>query len=123
MFRVSSVQRHRLEQSEHGRFVNGARTYLRKRYTRRAAAMDDPVLDAWIAAGIAHAAKFRITREIDVLQFLGIRLTLGDGFDGNPASAWAVDILSTDCPAPERLELVVERLAFDESCKPVPPNE
>ncbi|MFK7941736.1 MAG: hypothetical protein AB8B85_02300 [Paracoccaceae bacterium] len=120
---IKPAQQTKLNQTEHCRFVSGASRYLRKRYADRAAFLDDDALNTWIEEGIQAARNYDIQSEMDVLQFLGIRLTLGADLNTSDMCIWAADILASPLPAQARMDMITERMAFDPACKPPPPHE
>ncbi len=77
----------------------------------------DAALRQDIARGIDQAGTLNITREVDVIRYLELTIGLGPARLAEPRFRWIDDYLRELSPAEERLDLVLERLRFDEELR------
>lgn len=91
-------------------FEERARDYLRKSHSGNPKVHDLDALMAAIRDGVERAARYEMSREIDVIRFLEFQLTLGRDFDLDSKFS---ECLCLDISAEERLDHLVERIRFE----------
>jgi hypothetical protein len=100
-------------QAQKESFEVRAFAYLRQWHATDLKPLDDAALNAFIRRGIIKARGYGITREIDVLRFLEIMVTLGPDFDTSPQLGWTKECLLQPLHAEERLDLICQRYYFE----------
>ena len=113
MLTITPSQHTAFEAQELRRFredlINALRANLPDEYRRKS---DDEV-GRFVDWGIEKARGYQIVMEPDVARFIELVSGFGKDFDRNFRTAWMDEILRrVETPAQQRLDLVLERLAF-----------
>ena len=112
MLKIRPEQMKALSDALREAFEARALEYLRTSHPDSSAIQDEAALRDLICPGIERAEYYDITREIDVIRFLELLVTLGQDFD---ASQQFSDCLHRQAPAEERLDEIIEQIRFGET--------
>jgi hypothetical protein len=94
------------------RFNRTAAVYLRTQHAGHPVIQNDSSVAEFVDQGVKQAAKFGITREVDVIRFLEVLLAIGEDFESSVCYIWVADYLREDMRAEARLDAVIMRLHF-----------
>src|SRR4051812_32188106 len=85
--------------------------HLNEFFPRECRRAGDERVRAAISQGIARAAKYAITSEIDVARYIDLSVVLGLDFDAGKRHPWAAEILKNSNLKPgAKLQLIFDRV-------------
>lgn len=93
--KIHRAQMQALAASQMNRFVERMVDHLRDNFrdTRQRHDISDAALPELVCNGVRAAARYGVVYEDDVQLYLECLVLLGPGFDRDPATAWAGEIL------------------------------
>lgn len=64
----------------------------------------EPELVTFVRHGLTQASRYGFTAELEVARYLHVMHDLGPGFDESPEHRWAKPLLTSDLPAPTKMD-------------------
>lgn len=95
MWIIRAEQQAALDRAALEQFFRLARHDLRQSYPDRFPEGNTSEIDPFLASALEHARQYRLRSEFAALQFMHIRVLLGDTFDQRPECQDVVDALNT----------------------------
>jgi len=80
--------------------------HLQKVFPKLSAEMGAEQLRDFIGHGISRAKLYGFLAEVDVARYLHVMQKLGKQFDESSDYSWASELLSSELPGPEKMDLL-----------------